>query len=425
MSCRPATLAYKVRKFWGRHRTGIAVLAAFVLCLIGGIVAASWEAHVARQERARAERHFADVRKLASTFMFDLHESIQNLPGSTQTRHLLVLNSLKYLDGLAAESAGDATLRRELATAYEKVADVQGGYRQANLGESAGAIESYRKALAIRLALPQDRELQREVLRNYGKLGEVLAGSGDSAAAIANSRIAVGLAERLAAEPGATSQDRRNLGSVYVSLGWQLARSGESARGLMLMNQGTAVFESLVDADAADSRSRHHAAVAYGRMGEILIGEQRYEDAFAFHSKQQQFAHALAMLDPTNAELRTLEAYALLGIATVLSKRGASQDALSKQTEASNTLRALFDADAKDTEARYNAAFALSEVSATLASLGQFQAAELKLRDALAIIEPLANDRRPGHGSAREALQVAGQRARWREDHRHGLQPTR
>ena len=405
VSCRPATLPYKVRKFWGRHRTGIAVLAAFVLCLVGGIVAASWEAHVARQERARAQRHFADVRKLASTFMFDLHESIQNLPGSTQTRHLLVLNSLKYLDGLAAESAGDVTLRRELATAYEKVADVQGGYRQANLGESAGAIESYRKALAIRLALPQDRELQREVLRNYGKLGEVLAGSGDSAAAIANSRIAAGLAERLATEPGATSQDRRNLGSVYVSLGWQLARSGESARGLMLMNQGTAVFESLVDADAADSRSRHHAAVAYGRMGEILIGEQRYEDAFAFHSKQQQFAHALAMLDPTNAELRTLEAYALLGIATVLSKRGASQDALSKQTEASNTLRALFDADAKDTEARYNAAFALSEVSATLASLGQFQAAELKLRDALAIIEPLAGTEDPAMEHAR-ALQT-------------------
>jgi eukaryotic-like serine/threonine-protein kinase len=406
VSCRPATLPYTLGKFCSRHSTGIAILGAFVLCLIGGVVAASWEAHVARQQRARAERHFAEVRKLASTFMFDLYESIQNLPGSTQARHLLVLNSLKYLDGLAAESTQDVTLRRELATAYEKVADVQGGYRQANLGESGGAIESYRKALAIRLALPQDRDLQREVLRNYGKLGEVLAASRDSAGAIANSRIALGLAESLAAAPGATTQDRRNLGSVYVSLGWQLARSGETTRGLMLMNQGTAVFESLVDADAADARSRHHAAVAYGRMGEILIGERRYDDAFAFHSKQQQFAHALAVLDPTNAELRTLEAYALLGIAEVLSKRGAAKDALTKQTEALNTLRALFDADAKDTEARYNAAFALSEVSATLAALGQFRAAELKLRDALAIIEPLAVTGDPAMDHAK-ALHVA------------------
>ena len=410
VSCRPATLPYTLTKFCGRHRAGIAILGAFVLCLIGGVVAASWEAHVARQERARAERHFADVRKLASTFMFDLYESIQNLPGSTAARHLLVLNSLKYLDGLAAESGADVTIQRELATAYEKVADVQGGYRQANLGEVAGAIESYRKALAIRQALPPQPEVRRELLRNYGKLGEVLAGSGDSVGAIATSRHALSIAEELADPPGSTLQDRRNLGSVYVSLGWQIARAGETERGLLLMNQGAAVFESLVDTDPKDSRSRHNAAVAYGRMGEVLIGIQRYSDAFALHSKQQQFAHALAVADPTNAELRTLEAYALLGMATVLSKRGATQDALSKQTEASNTLRALFDADAKDTEARYNAAFALSEVSATLALLGQFPDAELKLRDALAIIEPLAATDDPAMAHARELQGVDHER---------------
>jgi len=410
VSCRPATLPYTVMKFWGRHKAGISILSAFVLCLIGAVIVASWEAHVARQQRARAERHFAEVRKLASTFMFDLHESIQNLPGSTEARHLLVLNSLKYLDGLAAESAGDTLLQRELATAYEKVADVQGGYRQANLGDSAGAIQSYRKALAIRMALPADAEVRRELLRNYGKLGEVLAGSGDSAGAISSSRLALAIAEKLAEQPGATTPDRRNLGSVYVSLGWQIARSGETERGLLLMNQGTAIFESLVDADPSDTRSRHHAAVAYGRLGETLIGLQRYDAAFKLHSKQQQFAHTLAVADPANGELRTLEAYALLGMATVLVKRGALQDALLKQTEASNTLRVLFDADAKDTEARYNAAFALSEVSNTLASLGELPAAELKLRDALAIVEPLTGTDDPAMGHARALLATDNER---------------
>jgi serine/threonine protein kinase len=410
VATRPSTLPHTVLKFCGRHRAGIAALSAFVLCLMAGVVAASWEAHVARQERARAERHFADVRKLASTFMFDLHESIQNLAGSTAARHLLVLNSLKYLDGLAAESAGDATLQRELATAYEKVADVQGGYRQANLGDASGAIQSYRKALDIRLALlpkqPSDLDLRRELLKTYGKLGEVLSGSGDTAAAIASSRRALALAEDLTSRPGATLQDRRNLGSVYLSLGWQIAKSGQTERGLLLMNQGTAVFESLVDSDPGDTRSRHHAAVAYGRLGETLIEAKRFDAALALHTKQQQFAHALSVSDPTNAELRTLEAYALLGMATVLTKRGAARDALAKQTEASNTLRALFDADAKDTEARYNAAFALSEVSATLASLGQLQSAELKLRDALAIIEPLAGTEDRAMDSARDLQSV-------------------
>ena len=388
---RPPGIPYQMLKFCGRHRTAIAAIGLFALTLIGGIVAAGWEAHIARQQRARAERHFEEVRRLANTFMLDLHEAIQNLPGSTPARHILVLNSLKYLDALASESAGDSTLQRELATAYEKVADVQGGYRQANLGDTGGAIASYRKARDIRLSLlpkqQSDLGLRRELLRNYGKLGEALAGSGDTDAAIATSRRALAIAEELANSKGSTTADRRNLGSVYVSLGWQIAKAGGIERGMLLMNQGTAVFETLADSDPHDVRSRHHAAVAYGRMGEILIGARRYPEALRMHSRQQEIVHALSVADPTNSELRTLESYALLGIATALSKQGSAREALGKQLQATNTLRALFEADTKNTEARFNAAFALSEAGDTLATVGQLQAAERNLRDALTILE--------------------------------------
>jgi non-specific serine/threonine protein kinase/serine/threonine-protein kinase len=405
VAAHPPSVAHKAIKFCGRHRAGIAAFSLFILTLLAGIVAAGWEAHIARQERARAERHFDEVRKLANTFMFDVHGAIQNLPGATAARQLLVLNSLQYLDALAAESAGDPTLQRELATAYEKVADLQGGYRESNLGDASGAIASYRKALDIRSSLlatlSADLDLRRDLLRNYGKLGELLAASRDPPGGIASSRRALQIAEELAAAAGSTAADRRNLGSVYVALGWQIARAAEIERGLLLMNQGTAIFETLVDADPGDIRSRHHAAVAYGRMGEILIGGRRYADALRMHTKQHEIAHALSVADPTNSELQTLEAYALLGIATVLSKQGSPQDALTKQTWAMDTLRALFDADAKDTEARYNAAFALSEVSATLLILGQLQAAERNLRDALAILEPSAKAGEPELGRDR------------------------
>ncbi len=391
---RPAGVSYKLRKFCGRHRAGIAAMGLFVLTLIGGIVAASWEAHIARQERARAERHFDEVRRLAETFMFDLHEAIQNLPGATPARHILVSNSLKYLDSLTVESAGDPTLQRELATAYEKVADVQGGYRTANLGDTAGAVASYHKALDIRSSLlasqQSDLELRRELLRTYAKLGEVLSDMRDTQGAIASSRRALQIAEALTASAGANAADKRNLGSVYVSLGWQLANANERERGLLLMNQGTAVFETLIDADPHDVRSRHNVAVAYGRMGEILMGAGRYQDALRMHTRQQEIVHALSVADPANSDLQTIEAYALLGIATVLSKQGTPREALLKQTQAMNTLRALFEADVRNTDARFNAAYAISETSDTLASLGQLQAAERHLRDALAIIGPAA-----------------------------------
>jgi hypothetical protein len=84
--------------------------------------------------------------------LFELHDAIQKLPGATAARELLVKRALQYLDSLSRESAGDPTLRLELAAAYEKVGDVQGGYLAANLGDR-GAIDSYRKALAIRESL--------------------------------------------------------------------------------------------------------------------------------------------------------------------------------------------------------------------------------------------------------------------------------
>jgi len=59
----------------------------------------------------------------------------------------------------------------------------QGGYRQANLGTLRGHRE-LPQALAIRQALPPHGGAGASCA-NYGKLGELLAGSGDSAGAIA------------------------------------------------------------------------------------------------------------------------------------------------------------------------------------------------------------------------------------------------
>lgn len=44
-------------------------------------------------------------------------------------------------------------MQKEFATAYERVGDVLGYPYGANLGDSPGALQSYRKALAIRESL--------------------------------------------------------------------------------------------------------------------------------------------------------------------------------------------------------------------------------------------------------------------------------
>ncbi len=178
VSARPDSRAYRLGKFVKRHRAGVAAAIFVVLA-----VAAAF-AQTAR-ERARAERRFEDVRQLAHELVFELHDAIATLPGSTKARELLVRRAAAYLDRLTADSSADARLRREIAAAWEKLGDVQGG-SNANLGDDTGALENLRKAVAIREAIfrsdvstPEDRNA---LARAEGLLGRVLGKAGDRVA---------------------------------------------------------------------------------------------------------------------------------------------------------------------------------------------------------------------------------------------------
>jgi len=144
------SLRYRTTKFIARHKSGVAAAMVMLMLVIAGSAATLYEAHRARQNELRAERRFNDVRKLAKSLLFDVHDSIKNLPGSTPARKLIVDRALEYLDSLSKESAGDLSLQRELAEAYERVGMVQGQYLQNNLGDTKGALTSYQKAFAIR-----------------------------------------------------------------------------------------------------------------------------------------------------------------------------------------------------------------------------------------------------------------------------------
>ena len=147
---RKGTLSYRVSKYVLRHKAAVASAALMFLILVTGIMVTLREARIAQRNELRAERRFNDVRKLANSLLFDIHDSVKDLPGSTPARKLIVEIALQYLDSLSSEAAGDSSLERELATAYERVGEVQGHYLLSNLGETNNALHSYQKALRLR-----------------------------------------------------------------------------------------------------------------------------------------------------------------------------------------------------------------------------------------------------------------------------------
>jgi non-specific serine/threonine protein kinase/serine/threonine-protein kinase len=140
---------YRAKKFVSRNKVAVSAAAAVMLALLGGIVMTTRQARIARAERARAENHFNDIRKLANSLIFDVNDAMADSPGNTNVRRLLLDRAVLYLDKLAQDTGGNVDLQRELAWGYQRLALVQGNTLESNLGQVSAAEISNRKAMAL------------------------------------------------------------------------------------------------------------------------------------------------------------------------------------------------------------------------------------------------------------------------------------
>jgi tetratricopeptide (TPR) repeat protein len=229
--------------------------------------------------------------------------------------------------------------------------------------------------------------VRRDLLRNHGKLSEILSGEGDTAAAIESSRRATKLAQQLAGLPGATIEDRRNVATALLSLGWQLARARQLGDGVLFIRQSIAIFEAMRTERPDDGVIQRNLSLAYGRLGETLLNNtERYQDAFVAHRHSYDIVSKMLAEDPHNTRLGKIVAYAELGMASALTHLKQPRAALAEQVKAIDVFREMLNADSKNEVARYDAAFALSEAGATLITLGELTPAEARLTEALGVL---------------------------------------
>src|SRR5262249_7675897 len=139
---------------------------------------AETKAGEADDQRQLAERRLADLVELANRSAFDIQGAIERLPGATEARRRIAATTLEFVDRTYGEAGDDPRVLRVLATAYSRVGDVQGRPLQPNLGDTAGALASYRKAEAIltRLAARETEGilLQHERIDLSNRIGAVL-----------------------------------------------------------------------------------------------------------------------------------------------------------------------------------------------------------------------------------------------------------
>jgi non-specific serine/threonine protein kinase/serine/threonine-protein kinase len=396
---RADTATYRAGRFIARHRIGVAATAAMILLLSAGVAGTSWQARVARVERARAQQQFNDVRKLATSFLFEFNNSIQNLPGATPARRLLVQRALEYLSKLAQQSQGDRTLQRELAEAYLKVGDLQGNPYEPNLGDTQGAAESYRQALAISAGLTQadspDAQAQRYLARSHQSLGEVLPLLGKGTEGATELRQAAQLFEKLLSRTPHDHELRVLLADCYQSLGDLLGHGGlqnlgDRAGALDSYRKALAVFDAMAAESPGDQKARGGAAVMRIRIGDMLQAQSDLDAALENYRGALQRAQSLAAEDPKNDRFRRILALSHRKLSDLETQRGEFAQALPHAGRAAEINQALAAADPDNAQASANFALSLTTMADLLDKTGDRAGALEEYRHAVAILEKLS-----------------------------------
>ncbi len=458
VEARPDTLFYRGRKFLRRNRVVALASSVVGISLLAGTLVTMHQARIAKQR-------FEQVRRLASTFVFDVDSAAKDLPGSIPLRRLIVKTGLEYLDNLALSSSGDVDLQRELSAAYRRIGDVQGGPGDSNIGDSGAALISYDKSHTLLDAVAGRGEVRRsdeiEHLVLLAHLADLQSYTADSRKASATVAEAIALAEkntakypadntmlvaaadvflvsarverdgddlrkslenatrglkmleRIQASGGENINLRRDLAAAYSNLGVTQNRIARNREALLNYRKAVAELEELCRLEPVNTRHRRNLMFAYSHIGDVLGNpslDSLNDPAGALESYGKMLTAAKILYAADPSDMRAVGDYgiALMRVGNALPLRDASKR-LQIFEESLEVIKRASRADPKNTMLLVNIAFLDQQIGDTLAPAGENGAAPW-YQDCLETAE-LILARDPTNPSATRLFVTAGRKS--------------
>ncbi len=386
---RPATFSYRAGKFVRRHRIAVPT-ATLAILLIVAFAALSW------WQWRRAQRRFNDVQNLAHSVLFEFHDAIEKLPGSTAARELLVRRALEYLENLSQESAGDPRLAREIALGYGRIGDVQGALGGSNLGRVPAALESYRKAEQILAGLvaraPSDDSLRRDYLRIADGLANMYEEAGEFTSAHAlsdkNLVLAKAVVQAHPRDPEALHGLMRTQSTIADVLTVEKKYDQAIAVRLGILDIQRRIVELL----PTDANAQIALALAHKKLGALVgvVQPPRYEDARREYEQAREIdERQLASSGGSRAQLDLSYDYSDLGWVAI--RLGDSPGGLAYYRKALALRQAAAAADPNDYRAAFATASSHERIGRLLRQMGDAPAGIIEIQQALVLWQELAD----------------------------------
>jgi non-specific serine/threonine protein kinase/serine/threonine-protein kinase len=276
----------------------------------------------------------------------------------------------------------------ELAGAYLKIGDVQGLPYAPNLGDTAGAMTSYRKALTMASAVvanePEDLTAQALLADVHDRMGFVEQRAWRWPEALAQHEAARAIREKLPRNPVRDIALARTWTAIgdcrYIGRTPKPREAYESALAILAK-----VPHGPHDRDLLRERGRAHQ-----RLGGYYTGHgKNIPRALQHHDAAARALEERVRLDPADAVAKRNWADQFVMKATAHNMAGDGAGALEAVRRGLEVLVPLAAADPKNVEAQHDLAFAYGEQGRAFVHMGRFDDAERTLTQAATIHERL------------------------------------
>lgn len=386
---RPDSPAYRVRKFVSRNRAGVLVGVLAAAAFLAGALMTVWQSAAATSRNEQTLKRFRDIRELANGLLGELDSSLESLSGATGAREILARRVLGYLDGLSKEQdkVRDSGLERDLASAYERLGDILGGSKASNLGDSAAALECFRKSLAILHRVtesePGNFAALRDRARAHLKYSDVLALAGKQMEALEEDQKAVAIYQAWVTATPNDVAAKRSLANGLQELAGDFSRLGKFEQALDYRRKVLSAFQELTASQKRDSGLQMQLALAHKRLGRSLLQMKRIGEAQTHFESAVAIERAQLEHSPLAPNTRSALAFSLTDLGMAIRAGGDPKRAVWPITEGLSLRDELVKADPKDWRAANLLAMSRYQLGLTFQASGEDAVATNQLTRAL------------------------------------------
>ena len=384
---------YRLGKYVRRHRWSLAA------SLIVAIGAAAATATVVWQ-RQQAEMRFNQVRRLAGAVVFELHDAIRDLPGSTAARQLLVERALEYLHNLEASGGKNRELQLEVAAAYQRIGEVQSQPGRGT-ADTAAAVDSFRRGRRLLLDVlgrfPDDAAAQRvlsdlddDLSRAYQQRGE------ERAWRELRKEIAELRWREASRHPGDQSYRARALYAEAYTLG----QESDIPAAMLAYQKALDAHEQALAQQPGDGELQRVTARIHAALGTRFQELNDFPSASGHYAEALRLDKALALAAPNDTRAKMHYSWDLIESGWLEHKMGNRAAAVARFELSLALQEEIAHADPDNLGARIEVAKLKNTIGPTLAEAGNHVKAATYLRDAVVIFD-VALARDPGNRDSR------------------------